>query len=220
MDGIRLLIVDDHTLFREGVYAILKSEPDIEVVGEAAAGRAAVEQVAALLPDVILMDIQMPDMNGIEATQRILAVHPQIHIIMLTMLEDDDFLFAAMRSGARGYILKGAGKKEMLQSIRAVAVGQAVFGPGIANRLSDFFQEMQTTLQEAKLNSAFPELTGRETEILDHIARGESNQAIASQLGITAKTVSNHISSIFNKLQVADRSQAIILARDAGMGKS
>jgi DNA-binding NarL/FixJ family response regulator len=220
MDPIRLLIVDDHTLFREGVLAILKGAGDVEVVGEAATGQEAIQQAGHLSPDVILMDIQMPDMNGIEATQKILEAHPHIGIIMVTMLEDDDFLFAAMRAGARGYVLKGADKVEMLQSIRVVADGQAIFGPAVADRLADFFREVRSSSKREQRDKVFLDLTDREYEVLDHIAQGKSNQEIADQLNISVKTVGNHISNIFNKLQVADRAQAIVLAKDAGMGKS
>jgi DNA-binding NarL/FixJ family response regulator len=220
MTPIRVLIVDDHTLFREGVLAILKGAADVEAVGEAATGQEAVEQAALLTPDVILMDIQMPDMNGIEATQAILKADPNIGIIMVTMLEDGDFLFAAMRAGARGYVLKGADKQEMLQSIRAVAEGQAIFGPAVASRLSDFFREPQPPSKTEGVTKVFPELTDREHEILDLIAQGRSNQEIADQLHISVKTVSNHISNIFNKLEVADRAKAIVMAKDAGLGNS
>lgn len=219
MTPIRVLIVDDHTLFREGVLAILNGAQDIEAVGEAATGQEAILQVDQLSPDVILMDIQMPDMNGIKATRQILDAHPQIGIIMLTMLEDDDSLFAAMRAGARGYVLKGADKVEMLQSIRAVAEGQAIFGPVVADRLTDFFREVRSSSSRGQRNRVFLDLTDREYEVLEHIAQGRSNKEIADQLHISVKTVGNHISNIFNKLQVADRAQAIVLAKDAGMGK-
>lgn len=214
---IRVLIVDDHTLFREGVYAILRGEEDIEVAGKASTGQEAIEQTERLQPDVILMDIQMPDMNGIEATEKILTKHPRIGIIMVTMLEDGDFLFAAMRVGARGYVLKGADKEEMLESIRAVAGGQAIFGPAIATKLASYFREVHITARREGHSKLFPELTDREHEILVHIARGENNHVIANKLHITIKTVSNHISNIFNKLQVSDRSQAIVKAKEAGM---
>jgi DNA-binding NarL/FixJ family response regulator len=219
MAPIRVLIVDDHALFRDGLCAILTTASDVEVVGEAANGREALQKVAALSPDVVLMDIQMPDMSGLEATRRTLETDPEIGIIMITMLEDDDSLFAAMRAGARGYVLKGADKAEMLRSIRAVAQGEAIFGPAIANRLTGFFQQVNVALQGHDRARAFPDLTDREREILELIALGRNNHEIAARLHITIKTVSNHISSIYNKLQVADRAQAIILARDAGMGR-
>lgn len=218
MEPIRVLIADDHTLFRDGVCAILKAAPDIQAVGEAATGREAIRQAVNTAPDVILMDIQMPDMNGIEATQSILKLNPNIGIIIVTMLEDNDSLFAAMRAGARGYVLKGADKAEMLRSIRAVANGEALFGPAIADRLVEFFQELQVAAGKQVAPKAFPELTDREHEILDLIARGNNNQEIASHLHISQKTVSNHISNIYNKLQVADRAQAIVRAKDAGLG--
>jgi DNA-binding NarL/FixJ family response regulator len=214
MKPIRVLIVDDHTLFREGVLAILKGAAEFEAVGEASTGREAVEKAAILSPDVVLMDIQMPDMNGIEATRRILADQPRIGIIMLAMLEDDDSLFAAMCAGARGYILKGADKAEVLRTVSAVAGGQALFGPAIAGRLTGFFQRGGGT-ETAVV--PFPDLTDREREVLALIAQGADNSEIAARLQISGKTVSNHISSIFNKLQVANRAQAIIKARDAGI---
>jgi DNA-binding NarL/FixJ family response regulator len=220
MNKIRVLIVDDHTLFREGVQAILKGAEDVEAVGEAASGAEAVRQTRLLRPDVVLMDIQMPDMNGIEATEAILSAFPDTGVIMVTMLEDDDFLFAAMVAGARGYVLKGADKGEMLQSIRAVADGQAIFGPALASRLSEFFREARSAVKRMQQVKRFPDLTDRENEILDLIAQGKDNREIALVLTISMKTVSNHISNIFGKLQVANRSQAIVMARDAGMGKS
>jgi DNA-binding NarL/FixJ family response regulator len=218
MTLISVLVVDDHTLFRDGLSAILTTVPDIEVVGEAGTGREAVAQVKALAPDVVLMDINMPDLNGIEATQQILAAKPDTGIIMLTMLEDNDSLFAAMCAGARGYILKGADKAEVLKTIRAVANGEALFGPAIASRLTSFFQNSGGMAPQNEGVSPFPDLTDREREVLELIAQGENNQEIAQRLQISAKTVSNHISNIFNKLQVADRAQAIVKARQAGLG--
>jgi DNA-binding NarL/FixJ family response regulator len=219
MTAIRVLIVDDHTLFRDGLSAIMMNVADIEVVGEAGTGREAVSQVEALAPDVVLMDINMPDLNGIEATQQILAIKPDTGIIMLTMLEDNDSLFAAMCAGARGYILKGADKAEVLKTIRAVANGEALFGPAIASRLTSFFQSSRGLADQNETIAPFPDLTDREREVLALIAQGENNQEIAQQLHISAKTVSNHISNIFNKLQVADRAQAIVKARQAGLGR-
>ena len=219
MQKIRLLIADDHALFREGLRALFAALPDIDVVGEAADGAAAIAQVATLQPDVVLMDINMPDMNGIEATRQILASHPSMGIIMVTMLDDDASVFAAMRAGARGYVLKGAHHEEILQALRAVAAGQAVFGPAIAMRMMNFFQGLnQPTPKTGPDTAAFPELTEREREVLVLIAQGVSNKEIAEKLVISMKTVSNHITNIFSKLQVADRAQAIIRARDAGLG--
>ncbi|MCB8977379.1 MAG: response regulator transcription factor [Ardenticatenaceae bacterium] len=214
----RLLIVDDHTLFREGMSAILLNVPDIEVVGEAENGQEAIAQVKQLQPDVVLMDINMPDLNGIKATEQILRFRPDTGVIMLTMLENNDSLFAAMCAGARGYILKGSGKATMLKTIRAVAAGEAHFGPGIATRLTAFFQNGRFEAQERETDEPFPDLTNREQEILTQIAEGKNNQEIAEALHISVKTVSNHISNVFNKLQVTDRAQAIVKARNAGVG--
>jgi DNA-binding NarL/FixJ family response regulator len=220
MTPVRLMIVDDHTLFREGLRAIFKPVPDIEIVGEAGDGNTAVQMALELRPEMILMDIQMEHPNGIEACKRILEQQPEIAIIMLTMLEDADSLFAAMVAGAKGYVLKGADKAEVLKTIRAVAEGEVLFGSAIANRMTDFFRSVgsapRITRQQA---SPFPELTEREHEILEFIAQGLNNATIADRLQIAPKTISNHISNIFNKLQVADRAQAVIKARKAGMGK-
>lgn len=215
VEKIRVLIADDHTLFREGVNAIFSSVSDVQVVGQAANGVEAISLANNLKPDVILMDIQMPQVNGIEATRRILKVNPQVGIIVLTMYEDDDSVFAAMRAGARGYILKGADQKELLRAVRAVASGEALFGPDIAMRLMNYFSKSKVETA----SEPFPELTDREREVLDLIANGKNNNDIAQQLSISPKTVRNHVSNIFNKLQVADRSQAIIKAREEGLGE-
>jgi DNA-binding NarL/FixJ family response regulator len=212
---IRVLIADDHAVVREGLRAVLGSESDMEVVGEAATGKEVVEQAAELRPDVILMDIQMPGINGVEATRRILEANPDLGVVVLTMFEDDDSVFSAMRAGARGYVLKGAPPSEILKVLRAVAGGEAYFGPEIAKRLMDFF----AAPKPASPTEAFPELTSREVEILDLIAQGHSNAKIAAHLFISHKTVGNHISHIFTKLQVADRAHAIIRAREAGLGR-
>lgn len=214
IDRIRILIADDHTLFREGLRSLFASLPDLEVVGEAATGEQAVEQAAALQPDVILMDIQMHGMNGIEATRRILHTSPHIGIIVVTMFEDDDSVFAAMRAGARGYILKGADQAEMLRAIRAVASGDALFSAAIAKRMINYFAAKPALPAEI-----FPQLSDREREVLDLIAQGENNAEIAEHLSLSPKTVRNHVSNIFSKLQVADRAQAIVRAREAGLGK-
>lgn len=216
---IRLLIVDDHTLFREGLLAIFLAVSDIEVVGEASGGEEAVEKAQQLTPHVILMDIQMGEMNGIVAAARILERMPVTKIIMLTMIEDSESLFAAMMAGARGYVLKGADKSEVLRTIRAVASGDVLFGAAIANRVTDYFRNLSRVQSPQQSAAPFPELSERELEVLDRIARGLNNHEIAAQLNITVKTVSNHISNIFSKLRVADRAQAIIRAREAGLGK-
>ncbi len=212
---IRILIADDHAVVREGLRAVLGSEPDMEVVGEAATGKEVLERAAELRPDVILMDIQMPGINGIEATRRILDASPKVGVVVLTMFEDDESVFSAMRAGARGYVLKGAHPSEILKVVRAVAAGEAHFGPEIAKRLMDFF----SAPKPISPTEAFPELSSREVEILDLIAQGHSNAKIAARLYLSPKTVGNHISHIFTKLQVADRAHAIIRAREVGLGR-
>lgn len=213
-DSIRILIVDDHAPFREGLRTLIMSVSGMEVVGEADSGREAIKKAMELQPDIILMDIKMPDMNGIVATRNIYQTSPHIGVIVLTMFEDDDSVFAAVRSGARGYLLKGADQAEILRAIRSVSNGEALFGPGIARRLISFFNHLNPP-QDAL---PFPELTEREREVLDLIAQGMNNTEIARNLVISQKTVRNHVSNIFSKLQVADRAQAIIRARDAGLG--
>ena len=212
-EPIRILIADDHTLFRTGLKALFGSLAETAVVGEAESGQEAVAQAEMLQPDVVLMDIQMPGMNGLDATRQIVQTSPHIGVIMVTMFEDDDSVFAAMRAGARGYVLKGADQEEMLRVIQAVARGEALFGPAIALRLTSFFNHSKTIASDA-----FPDLTGREQELLHLLAQGLSNQEIATRLFITNKTVRNHLSNIFNKMQVTDRVQAIIQARNAGLG--
>jgi DNA-binding NarL/FixJ family response regulator len=214
IEPTRILIADDHALFRDGLRALLDSVPDTEVVGEAATGDEAIAQAAELQPDVVLMDIQMPQPNGIEATRRILCTSPHIGVIVVTMFEDDDSVFAAVRAGARGYVLKGADQAEMLRAIRAVARGEALFGRAIAERLMTFFAAPRVALP-----MVFPELTDREREVLDLIAQGYNNTEIAQELVLSPKTVRNHVSNIFSKLQVADRAQAIVRAREAGLGR-
>jgi DNA-binding NarL/FixJ family response regulator len=210
----RILIADDHAIVREGLRAVLGSEPDMEVVGEAVTGKEVVVRAAELGPDLILMDIQMPGLNGIEATRRILGANPSIGVVVLTMFGDDDSVFSAMRAGARGYVLKGAPPSEILKVLRAVAEGEAHFGPEIAQRLTDFFSAPRPPSSE----ETFSELTSREREILDLIAQGHTNAKIARHLFVSPKTVRNHISHIFTKLQIADRTQAFLRAREAGLG--
>ncbi len=216
MEPVRVLIADDHTLFRDGLRALLASIPDIEVVGEAASGQEALRLAVEFQPDVILMDIQMPGLNGIEATRQILRISPHVGIIVLTMFRDDDSVFAVMRAGARGYVLKGADQAVLLRAVRAVANGESLFSPEIAARLIQFF----ANLKPAASLELFPELTGREREILALIAQGATNAEIAEKLVISMKTVRNHVSNIFSKLQVADRAQAAIRAREVGLGGS
>ncbi len=212
-EPLRILIVDDHAPFRAGLRALLTSVPGMSVVGEADTGEAAIRSAISLQPEVILMDIQMPGINGIEATRQIFQASPHIGVIVLTMFEDDDSVFAAMRAGARGYLLKGADQAEILRAIHSVKNGEALFGPNIARRLINFFAQAQPPA-----STPFPELTEREREILNLIAQGLNNAEIAGALVLSQKTVRNHVSNIFSKLQVADRAQAIIRARDAGLG--
>lgn len=216
MDTITVLIVDDHPPFRAGLRALLESTPAVAVVGDVGSGDEAIRLAARLQPDVILMDVQMSAMNGIEATRHILATSPHIAILILTMFEDDDFVFAALRAGARGYLLKGTMKADLLRAIQSAASGEAIFGAGIARRVIQYFAEARPA--SAIPPYAFPELTQREREILDLIAGHESNNEIADRLSISLKTVRNHVSNIFSKLQVVDRAQAIIRAREAGLG--
>ena len=211
-DTVRVLIADDHPLFREGMRGRLDRMDDIAVVGEASDGDEAVRLSRELEPHIVLMDIKMPGLNGIEATREILRTNPRVGVLMLTMFEDDDSVFAAMRAGARGYLLKDSGGEVVVHAIRAVTSGEAVFGPGVAERIIGFFSVPRSAQR------AFPELTEREEEILVLVARGKSNQEIAAQLFVSVKTVRNHVSNILLKLQVADRAQAVIRARDAGIG--
>src|SRR5215216_600673 len=215
MEPIRVLIADDHPLFRDGMSGLLDSVTDAEVVGEATTGEEAIELAEELQPDVILMDIKMPDINGIEATREILHTSPHIGVLVVTMFEDEDSVFAAMRAGARGYLLKDARGEEVLRAIRVVNDGEAIFGPGVAQRLIKFFSAKKPPTASPR---AFPELTSREDEILTLIAQGFGNKEIAERLFLSLKTVRNHVSNIFTKLQVADRAQAVIRAREAGLG--
>jgi DNA-binding NarL/FixJ family response regulator len=212
---IRILVVDDHPVYRDGLRALIRRSPDLELVGEAATGGDAVTLAAVAAPDVVLMDIRMPGMNGIDATRQILAARATARILILTMSEDDDSLFAAMRAGARGYLPKDSDSADLIRAIHAVAGGDVIFGESIATRLQAYFAAGVARPAAA----AFPELTDREDEVLERIARGLANRAIATQLGISDKTVRNHVANVFNKLQVADRGQAIIRAREAGLGR-
>ncbi|MCI0519809.1 MAG: response regulator transcription factor [Chloroflexi bacterium] len=216
MDEISVLIADDERNIRIGLRALLNAEADFRVVGEAVSGAEAIRMAAALQPDIVLMDINMPDVNGIEATRRILMHSPHIGVLILTMFEDDDTVFAAMRAGARGYLLKGALKAEILRAMYAVSGGEVIFGAMVARRMMRYFSGVKP-LAPAE---AFPELTEREREILGLIAQGLNNGEIATRLVLSGKTVRNHISNIFSKLQVVDRAQAIVRAREAGMGEN
>ena len=214
MDKTRVLIADDHPLFRKGMRAMLESLPEMEVVGEAATGEEAIALAGDLAPDVIVMDLQMPGGTGIAATRAILNASPHICILMVTLFEDSESVFTALRAGARGYVLKDAEASEMARAVQAVSRGEAIFSPAIANRLIDFF----ATPHPAVPKEMFPTLTERERGILGLIAQGHTNADIARQLSLSVKTVHNYVSNIFSKLQVADRAQAIIRAREAGLG--
>lgn len=212
---IRILIADDHPLFRAGLRALLESIPDTEVAGEAATGEEAVEVARALVPDVVVMDINMPGLNGIDATRRIVDQSEGVKVLVMTMHDDDEAVFAAIRAGARGYQLKGAAQDETLRAIRSVANGEAIFGPGIADRLRRFLAATPTL----DPSQAFPQLTDRELEILQLLAERRTNADIAAQLFLSQKTVRNYVSAIFAKLQVADRAEAGLVARAAGLGE-
>jgi DNA-binding NarL/FixJ family response regulator len=211
---IRVLVADDHRLFRDGLRALLNTAPDLELVGEAGDGEEVVAQAAVLQPDVILMDLQLPGINGVEATRRILQSQPRVNVLVLTMFEDTDTVLAAMRAGARGYILKDTDEEALLRSVRAVASGEALFGPGVAERLMRYLAEATPSAERA----AFPELTDREREVLWLLAQGLSNQEVAGRMGISLKTARNHVSNILARLQVADRTEAVARARAAGLG--
>ena len=213
MSEIRVVLADDHPVVRAGLAALLGSLQGIEVVGVASDGREAVREVVLQRPNVAVLDLQMPGQDGFAATREIARVAPEVAVLVLTMFDDDDSVFAAMRAGARGYVVKGAEQEEIGRAIRAVASGEAIFGPGIAQRVLRFFAAPPPAAADP-----FPELTAREREILDLLAAAMPNSSIATRLGLSPKTVANHLSSIFTKLQVADRAQAILRARDAGLG--
>jgi DNA-binding NarL/FixJ family response regulator len=210
---MRVLLADDHPVFRDGLRALLSAAAGAEIVAEAATGTETVAAALEQQPDLVIMDLHMPELNGIEATRRIMQASPHIGVLVLTMVDDDDAVFAAMRAGARGYVLKGSDQAEILHAVHAVAAGEAVFGPAIARRLIDYFSASR------RGTPAFPELTPRESDVLDLLARADSNAQIARSLGLSDKTVRNHVSNIFNKLQVVDRAQAIVKARAAGIGE-
>lgn len=214
-EPIRVLLADDHPAFRSGLRVMLAEMTGVEVAGEASTGDEAVRLARELQPDVVVMDLNMPGMNGIDATRHITTESPHIAILVLTMLEDDDSVFQAMRAGSRGYLLKGADQEEIERAVRAVASGEAIFGPNVARRIAAYFRTQSTP---TTADVAFPALSEREREVLSLVADGKTNPEIARVLFLSPKTVRNHVSNIFTKLQVADRAHAIARARDAGLG--
>ncbi|MGW4408598.1 response regulator [Nonomuraea sp. NPDC004702] len=209
---IKVMVVEDHPVFAEGLVALLGDAPEIDVVGVASTGEAAVDLAGRVAPEVVLMDLHLPGISGVEATARILADRPETVVLALTMLTDDESVLAAIRAGARGYLLKESTGEDIVRSVRAVAAGQVVFGASTGERL---LSVLATTAARPR---PLPELTDREVEILDLVAVGLNNQAIARRLVLSEKTVRNHVSNIFAKLHVSDRSAAVARARDAGLG--
>ena len=212
MAPLRVLVVGDHPLFCKGVVALLEAVPDFSVAGVAVSGVEAVARAVELRPDVVLMDLQLPGMSGIEATRSIVGAHPEVRVLVLSLFEDEDSVFLALRAGARGYVLKDADEDELTGAIRAVARGEAIFSQAVAGRVLAFFA------QPRQAPKVFPELTDREREILGLLAQGHANPSIARTLFLSPKTVANYVSAIFAKLQVADRAEAMIRAREAGLG--
>jgi DNA-binding NarL/FixJ family response regulator len=208
MTALRILVVDDHPLFRNGVTALLDSVADTEVVGTAGDGDAAVREATLTRPDVVLMDLSMPGTSGLEATRRIAKASPESAVLVLSMLDDDESVLAAMRAGARGYVLKGAGQEELLAAIRAVAAGGAVFGAAVAGRM------LAALDRPTSATPQFPELTEREAQVLSLMAEGRDNRSIATELGVSTKTVANHVSHVLTKLQARDRVEAVLRARE------
>ena len=210
-----ILVVDDHPLFREGLVGLLRTIDGMEVAGAVGDGETAIELSARLRPDVVFMDLNLPGMSGIEATRRTLAAAPETAVLIMTMVDDDTTVVAALRAGARGYLLKGADQDDIVRAIAAVGSGEAIFGPDIAKRVIEYF----TVPRASHAAQAFPELTEREREVLELVAQGHNNAWMARHFVLSQKTIRNHVSNIFTKLQVADRAQAIVRAREAGMGQ-
>lgn len=216
MSDIRVVVVDDHQIVRDGLSALLGALDGIEVVGAAADGRDALHVVAETSPDVVVMDIQMPGLDGIEATRFIASRQPDVRVVMLTMNEDDDTVLAAIRAGASGYLLKGSGAEEVRNAVRAAAAGGLVFGAALAGRVASYFSGVLPTPEK---DEPFPDLTERERTVLEMLAAGRSNDAIAGELHVSNKTVRNAVSSIYTKLHAAGRAEAIVKAREAGYGR-
>jgi DNA-binding NarL/FixJ family response regulator len=210
---ISIVVADDHPMVRDGLRTLFDSFAETQLVREVGTGREAVRAAVVEKPDVVIMDLGMPDMDGFAATAEIARVAPEVAVLVLTMSDDDDTVFAAMRAGARGYLVKGATKEEIIRAVTAVAAGEAIFGPGVARRVLSYFSA------PSQQHDPFPQLSPREREVLDLLAGGLSNSAIATRLGLSTKTVNNNTSSIFTKLAVAGRTEAIIRARDAGLGR-
>ena len=218
IDVIRLVIADDHPVYRDGLARLLSEIGGFDVVGVAADGVEAVEMAASLSPDVVVMDIRMPNLDGIEATRRITSASPHTAVVVLSMFEEDELVFAAVRAGASGYLLKDADDDEIAAVLRGIARGEAIFGPTTARRLLDMLGRMPDQ-SEHTTPHPFPQLSQRELEVLELLARGRRNAMIADELFLSERTVRNYVSNIFTKLQVAGRAEAIAAARDAGIGK-
>ncbi|WP_372665146.1 response regulator [Amycolatopsis kentuckyensis] len=212
--ALRVLVVDDHPVFRAALHALLDGTDGMEVAGEAPDGHTAVALARQLEPDVVLMDLNLPDLDGVEATRRIVTAAPHTGVLMLTMFENEAAVFAAMRAGARGYLLKGARNEQIIRAVRVIGDGEAIFSPAIATRVLSLLGTATPR------DESFPRLTAREQEIMVLIARGMGNASIADQLVLSQKTVRNHVSHIFRKLRVTDRAQAIAKAREAGIARS
>lgn len=212
-EPIRVALADDHPMFRYGVAAVLAGEDRVALVGQASSGRELLDIVRQQRPDVVITDMRMPDLSGIEVTTALGVEHPDLPVLVLTMHDDDESVYGAMRAGARGYLLKGADATELVATIQTLAAGGTAFGPSVARRIVGFFLEGQLA------QGAFPGLTPRERDVLDRLAAGKRNSVIARELQLSEKTVRNHLSSILTKLQVADRSAAIVRAREAGLGR-
>jgi DNA-binding NarL/FixJ family response regulator len=213
---VRVVLADDHPMYRYGVAAVLADVPEIDLVGQAASGEELLALVERVRPDVVLTDLRMPDLSGIEVTRRLVTAHADLPVLVLTMHDDDESVYGAMRAGARGYLLKGADGSELVSTIQTLASGGTVFGPSVARRIVGFFLETSQQLR----SGAFPELTRGEREVLDMVAAAHRNSVIARTLNLSEKTVRNHLSAILLKLQVEDRSAAIVRAREAGLGRT
>jgi DNA-binding NarL/FixJ family response regulator len=211
---VRVVVVDDHPLFRDGVVTAFSGEEDLEVVGEADDVASAIRVVGEVVPDVVLMDLNLPDASGIDATRTLMAAHPELRVLVMTMSTEDDAVVAAMRAGARGFVVKGAGRRELVESVRAVAGGGAVFSREVADRLTGYF----AGLSAVPGREAFPQLSEREREVLELLAAGHDNRGIARRLFLSDKTVRNYVSNLLTKLDVESRSEAVLRARNAGLG--